>query len=55
LLPKEWDPGLNAPFDPIAAEKAESLGLEVTILNGQKIENFRDYLDGRKFDGTVIK
>src|SRR3989338_5257147 len=29
LLPKEWDPGLSAPFDPIAAEKAESMGIEV--------------------------
>ncbi|MEX0930231.1 MAG: UMP kinase [Candidatus Paceibacterota bacterium] len=54
LLPEEWDPGLNAPFDPIAAKKAEELGLEVGILNG-RIENIKNYFEGKKFVGTVIK
>ncbi|MEX1027709.1 MAG: UMP kinase [Candidatus Paceibacterota bacterium] len=53
LLPEEWDPGLNSPFDPIAAKKAEELGLEVGILNG-KIENIRNYFEGKEFVGTVI-
>jgi len=55
LLPKEWDPGLNSPFDPIAAEKAESLGLEVVVMNGKNIENLKNYLDGKEFLGTVIR
>lgn len=55
LLPKEWDPGLNAPFDPIAAERAESLGLEVVIMNGKNIDNLKKYLDGEVFVGTVIR
>lgn len=55
ILPKEWDPGLNAPFDPIAAEKAEELGLEVVIMNGKNIENLKNYLNGKEFKGTVIK
>jgi uridylate kinase len=54
LLPTEWDPGLNAPFDPIAAERAEELGLEVVIMNGKNIENLKKYLDGGEFVGTVI-
>ncbi len=55
LLPKEWNPGLNAPFDPIAAERAHTLGLEVSIMNGKNIENFKKYLNGEVFEGTVIK
>ena len=55
LLPAEWVPGLNMPFDPIAAEKAESLGLEVVIMGGKNIENLKNYLDGKEFDGTTIK
>lgn len=55
LLPKEWSSGLNAPFDPMAAEKAESLGIEVAIMNGKNIENLKNYLNGQKFTGTVIK
>ena len=55
ILPTEWNPGLNAPFDPIAAKRAEELGLEVSILNGKNIENLKNYLDGKEFIGTVIK
>lgn len=51
----EWDPGMNAPFDPIAAAKAEELGLKVAVLNGNNLENVRKYLDGENFVGTVIE
>ena len=54
LIPTEWDPGLNSPFDPIASQKAETLGLEVAILNGKNIENVENYLRGEQFVGTVI-
>ena len=55
ILPVEWNPGLNSPFDPIAADKAEELGLEVAILNGQNIENLKNYLEVKEFVGTIIK
>lgn len=55
ILPREWDPGLNTPFDPIAAKKAESLGLEVIIMNGKNIENLKHYLNEEPFIGTIIK
>ncbi len=55
LLPNEWDPGLNAPFDPIAAKKAEELGIEVAIMNGNNLENLKNYIEGREFIGTLIK
>jgi uridylate kinase len=55
LLPKEWISGLNSPFDPIAAREAESLGIEVAIMNGRNIENLKNYLDGKEFVGTVIR
>lgn len=54
LIPAEWDPGLSSPFDPIAAKEAETLGLEVAIINGTKLEEFSNYLDGKHFIGTVI-
>ena len=54
LIPAEWDPGLSAPFDPVAAKEAEALGLEVAIINGAKLEEFSNYLDGKPFIGTVI-
>lgn len=51
----KWSPGLSFPFDPIASRKAEQLGLKVIIANGKKIKNLKNYLDGKKFKGTVIK
>jgi len=55
LIPKEWNPGLNSPFDPIASEMAEKEGIEVIIMNGKPINNLANYLNGEKFQGTVIK
>jgi uridylate kinase len=55
ILPKSWEPGLNAPFDPVAAEKAESIGIEVDILNGKNISNLDNCLSGESFIGTQIK
>ncbi len=55
ILPDRWSPGVSSPFDPIAAKKAQSVGLELAIMNGKNIDNLRDYLDGKEFIGTVIK
>ena len=55
LIPKEWNPGLNSPFDPIASEMAEKEGMEVVIMNGKPIDNLAKYLNGEEFLGTVIK
>ena len=55
LIPKDWNPGLNTPFDPIASRQANIIGLEVAMLNGDNIENLKNYLDGKEFIGTVIK
>lgn len=54
LIPNEWDPGLSSPFDPVAAREAETIGLEVAIINGAKLEEFSHYLDGKPFVGTTI-
>ena len=55
LIPKEWNPGLNSPFDPTASEMAEKDGMEVIIMNGKPIDNLAKCLNGEKFSGTVIK
>jgi len=55
LIPEEWNPGLNSPFDPIASREAEKAGIEVIIMNGKPIENFAKCLNGEKFSGTIIK
>lgn len=51
----KWDPGLNAPFDPVASKNAEKLGLKVIIMNGRKLNNLENYFKDKKFKGTVIE
>lgn len=54
LVGDEWIPGMNAPFDPIAAKNSQDLGLTTVILNGKNLENLQKYLDGKDFVGTII-
>jgi len=54
LIPTDWDPGLSAPFDPIAAKEAAETGIEVAIINGDKPQELTYYLDGETFVGTLI-
>lgn len=55
MVGDKWDPGMNAPFDPIASKEAQEIGLEVAIMNGQNLANLKKYLEGQKAKGTIIK
>jgi uridylate kinase len=46
LIPKEWNPGLNSPFDPVASGVAQSEGMTVIIMNGKPIDNLAKCLNG---------
>lgn len=52
---EKWEPGMNTPFDPIAAEYADTEDLEVVTMNGNDLENLKNYLNGDKFEGSVIR
>lgn len=54
LIPKEWNPGLSSPFDPIAAKEAEASGIEVAVIHGARLEEVENYISGKPFIGTVI-
>ncbi len=49
----KWSPGLNTPFDPVAARAAQKLGLKVAIM-GKSLENLSCFLNGKDFRGTLI-
>ncbi len=54
LIPTEWNPGLSSPFDPVAARVAQAHNIEVSIINGARIEEIENYLEGKPFIGTRI-
>lgn len=55
LVGDEWSPGMNAPFDPIAARKAQELGVKVVVMNGENFNNLEAYFEGKPFVGTTIE
>jgi len=55
IIPKKWEPGIHAPFDPPASKKAQELGLRVSILDSLNLEEVRKVLSGKEFEGSVIK
>jgi ubiquinone/menaquinone biosynthesis C-methylase UbiE len=54
LVGDKWVPGMNAPFDPIAAQLAEKLNLTVVVANGKDFKNLEKIVSGEAFNGTVI-
>lgn len=55
LVGSKWIPGMHAPFDPVAAQKAEELGVKVVVLSGHNFKNLENYFGGKNFQGTVIE
>lgn len=55
LVGDEWIPGMNAPFDPVAAKKAQELGIKVIILKGDDFDNIKNAVEGKTFLGTTIE
>lgn len=55
LVGTKWKPGMNAPLDPIATKKGAQLNLEIATMNGSNLKNLKNYLEGKKFRGTIIK
>ncbi len=54
LVGNKWVPGMHAPFDPVAAKKAQDLGVKVVVVNGNDFESLENFFNGKKFVGTVI-
>lgn len=55
IVGEDWDPGMSAPFDPVASKLAHESGLRVALMNGKNFENLDKLLSGEEFLGTVIK
>lgn len=53
LVGSSWEPGTNAPFDPIASKRAAAWKMTVVVA-GKRLANIEKVLDGSPFRGTVI-
>ena len=50
-----WRPGLATPFDPIAAQFAQKNKLAVRLFDGRNLAAFQAALNGKPFEGSIIK
>lgn len=55
IVGNTWNPGANAPFDPVASKLAEKENMTVIIANGKNLSNLKNILAGKRFTGTTIK
>lgn len=55
LIGDNYTPGMNTPFDPKATQLAASLGLEVVFLKGTDLANFEAFLEGKGFEGSLVR
>ncbi|MGW8184916.1 MAG: UMP kinase [Candidatus Moraniibacteriota bacterium] len=55
MVGDKWDPGMNAPFDPIASKLAQENNLEVAIIGGADLKNMKNYIEGKEFEGSIIQ
>lgn len=54
IVGNKWDPGMSAPFDPVASKLAQKENIRVAIINGKNLRNLENCLLGKKFAGTQI-
>jgi len=54
MVGDKWDPGMSAPFDPIASQLAQKNELEVAIIGGQNLDNLKNYIEDKDFEGSII-
>jgi len=54
MVGDEWIPGMNVPYDPIAARLADKAGTTVLVMDGKNLENLQNSFDGKPFVGTML-
>ncbi len=54
LIGTKWIPGFKAPFDPMAVQLANEIGVSAVVTNGKDFENIKRIVEGESFKGTVI-
>lgn len=54
LINQKWSPGMSSPFDPLASKLAKKFGLKVAIINGRRLREFKNFLNDKKFRGSII-
>ncbi|MGM5488465.1 MAG: UMP kinase [Nanobdellota archaeon] len=52
LISDSWTPGMNVPFDPVAARQAQEQGSTVLFIDS--LDKLQEVVEGKKVEGTYI-
>ena len=55
MIGDEWIPGMNLPFDPVAAKLCQKNNITVLIMNGNELSNLKDAMTKGNFFGSLLK
>ena len=55
IVGTKWTPGYSSPFDPAASDLAQKSKIKVAIINGKNLKRLEDFLNNKKFIGTIIE
>lgn len=55
IVGDEWVPGMNAPFDPIAAKLCQENHINALIMQGHDLENLANAMETGVFKGTLLR
>jgi len=55
IIGGSWKAGARAPVDPVAAKYAEKEKMTLNVLKAENLPNFAKCIEGKAFEGTVIK
>lgn len=54
IIGHRFQPGIHAPFDPVAARLAERHGITIHIMHGKNLANVERAIRGKPFVGTTL-
>ena len=55
LVGSKWIPGAHVPFDPEATKLATKLKMKLIVAKGSNLNNLKNVLTDKKFQGTVVQ
>lgn len=55
IIGTKWVPGGHYPFDPVASKLAKKSGISVAVMKGNDLSNLKNFLNDKKFKGTVVR
>ncbi|MCB9358384.1 UMP kinase [Candidatus Woesearchaeota archaeon] len=53
IIGRDWKPGMNSPFDPVASKEAKDNGIKAIII-GKDLKNLENCINDKEFEGTLL-